>query len=89
MAPSAKAPASKATATNGNDKQTKRKLLDDSDSDSEDGGAAVGDSGLKINEDYARRFEYNKNREEKHRCQFPSFLTLLRLQLTPFSGGEK
>ncbi len=48
----------------------KRKLLDDSDSDSEDGGAAVQqDSSFKVNEEYARRFEYNKKREERQRCK--------------------
>lgn len=42
----------------------KAKLLDDSDdSDAEQGGVA-----LKVNDEYARRFEYNKKREEKHRC---------------------
>lgn len=46
----------------------KRKLLDDSDSDSDDAGAAIGSSGFKVNEEYARRFEYNKKREEKQRC---------------------
>jgi protein KRI1 len=42
----------------------KAKLLDDSDSsDNDEGGVA-----LKVNDEYARRFEYNKKREEKHRC---------------------
>lgn len=47
----------------------KVKLLDDSDegSDSEEGGVT-----LKVNEEYARRFEYNKKREEKHRRMFHS-----------------
>lgn len=42
----------------------KTKLLDDSDDEAEgdDGGVS-----LKINEDYARRFEHNKKREEQHR----------------------
>ncbi|KAH0495692.1 hypothetical protein TgHK011_009226 [Trichoderma gracile] len=47
----------------------KRKLLDDSDSDSDDAGAAIGSSGFKVNEEYARRFEYNKKREEKQRLE--------------------
>lgn len=47
----------------------KRKLLDDSDSDSDD-GAAIGSSSFKVNEEYARRFEHNKKREEKQRCTF-------------------
>lgn len=48
----------------------KRKLLEDSDSDSEDGGAQIQDTGFKVNEEYARRFEHNKKREELHRCMF-------------------
>lgn len=41
----------------------KAKLLDDSDnSDVEDAGVT-----LKVNDEYAKRFEYNKKREEKHR----------------------
>lgn len=47
----------------------KRKLLDDSDSDSEGGGAAVQDTGFAVNKEYARRFEHNKKREERQRCQ--------------------
>lgn len=47
-------------------KAAKRKLLDDSDSDSDNGGAAV-NSGFKVNEEFARRFEHNKKREEQHR----------------------
>lgn len=44
----------------------KAKLLDDSDnSDAEEGGVT-----LKVNDEYARRFEYNKKREEKHRCMY-------------------
>ncbi|KAJ5384683.1 KRR1 interacting protein 1 [Penicillium concentricum] len=53
-----------------------RKLLDqDSDSDSGDdaGGVLLGkqspDAGFKINEDYARRFEHNKKREEVARLE--------------------
>ncbi|KAJ4858440.1 KRI1-like family domain-containing protein [Trichoderma breve] len=46
----------------------KRKLLDDSDSDSDD-GAAIGSSSFKVNEEYARRFEHNKKREEKQRLE--------------------
>ncbi|PNP55619.1 hypothetical protein THARTR1_04143 [Trichoderma harzianum] len=46
----------------------KRKLLDDSDSESDD-GAAIGSSGFKVNEEYARRFEHNKKREEKQRLE--------------------
>ncbi|OAA76395.1 ribosome biogenesis protein Kri1 [Akanthomyces lecanii RCEF 1005] len=49
-------------------KAAKRNLLDDSDSDSDNGGAAV-DSGFKVNEEFARRFEHNKKREEQHRLE--------------------
>lgn len=48
---------------------SKRKLLDDSDSDSDGGGAAVEDSGFAVNKEYARRFEHNKKREERQRCE--------------------
>lgn len=47
-------------------KSSKRALLDDSDSDSDNGGADV-KSGFKVNEDFARRFEHNKKREEKQK----------------------
>ena len=54
-----------------------RKLLDD-DSSSESGDDAGGVSinkalshDFKINEDYAKRFEYNKKREEVQKCMFP------------------
>ncbi|KID73259.1 Protein kri1 [Metarhizium brunneum] len=49
-------------------KPPKRNLLDDGDSDS-DGGAQLEKSDLKVNEEYARRFEYNKKREEKHKLE--------------------
>ncbi|KAF2464589.1 Krr1-domain-containing protein [Lindgomyces ingoldianus] len=42
----------------------KAKLLDGSDDDSSD---AEGGGSLKVNEEFARRFEHNKKREEKHR----------------------
>ncbi|KAL2155933.1 hypothetical protein VTH82DRAFT_675 [Thermothelomyces myriococcoides] len=53
----------------------KKSLFEDSDSsgsedDQEDGGATLGNSvELKINEEYARRFEHNKKREELQRLQ--------------------
>lgn len=45
----------------------KKDLFDEADSGSESiaGGADVKD--LKINEEYARRFEYNKKREERQK----------------------
>ncbi|KAF4974924.1 hypothetical protein FZEAL_8254 [Fusarium zealandicum] len=49
--------------------RTKRNLLDDSDSESEDGGAAVVAPELKVNEEFARRFEHNKKREERQRLE--------------------
>ncbi|KAF1967344.1 Krr1-domain-containing protein [Bimuria novae-zelandiae CBS 107.79] len=44
----------------------KTKLLDDSDEEAESDHGGVS---LKINEDYARRFEHNKKREEQHRLE--------------------
>lgn len=41
-----------------------RELLSSDASDSEDGGAAVVNESLKVNESFARRFEHNKKREE-------------------------
>ncbi|UKZ81209.1 hypothetical protein TrVFT333_008981 [Trichoderma virens FT-333] len=60
--PRAAAPKDKPSNSN------KRKLLDDSDSESDD-GAAIGSSSFKVNEEYARRFEHNKKREEKQRLE--------------------
>ncbi|KAF5661696.1 KRI1-like protein [Fusarium heterosporum] len=50
-------------------KNSKRNLLDDSDSESEDGGAAIAAPDFKVNEDFARRFEHNKKREERQRLE--------------------
>jgi protein KRI1 len=47
-------------------------FLGDSDSDSEDGGAKIEESGFKINQDFAKRFEHNKKREEKQKCMWVS-----------------
>ena len=44
-----------------------RDLLSSESSDSEEGGAQLGASDLKVNQDFARRFEHNKKREEKQR----------------------
>lgn len=41
----------------------KAKLIDESD----EGSDAESGVTLKVNEDYARRFEYNKKREEQHK----------------------
>jgi protein KRI1 len=51
----------------------KTKLLDDSE-DETDGEA--GGVSLKVNEEYARRFEYNKKREDKHRCTYSTSICL-------------
>lgn len=47
-------------------------LLDDSDSDDEDGGANIAAPQLKVNEEFAKRFEHNKKREEMQRRRSPS-----------------
>ena len=53
---------------------SKPDLLDNSDSSSSEdesgGGALLEESGFKINEEFAKRFEYNKKREELQRCKF-------------------
>ncbi|CZR54365.1 related to KRI1 KRRI-Interacting protein 1 [Phialocephala subalpina] len=51
--------------------QAKPNLLDDSDSDDSDeslGGVKL-DTGFKINEDYAKKFEHNSKRAELHRLE--------------------
>jgi hypothetical protein len=57
-----------ATAANASKLNSKRKLLDDSDADSDDGGAAL-DAGFKVDQEFARRLEHNKKREERQRCK--------------------
>jgi protein KRI1 len=57
-----------ATAANASKLGGKRKLLDDSDSDSDDGGAVLS-NGFKVDEEFARRLEHNKKREERQRCK--------------------
>lgn len=59
-----------------------RTLLDDdssSDSGNESGGVPIDNTNydFKINEEYARRFEYNKKREERQQCMYalPFFLS--------------
>lgn len=52
-----------------------RKLLEDdssSDSGDESGGVPIGNEAgdFKINEEYARRFEHNKKREEVQQCMY-------------------
>ncbi|KAK3898454.1 KRI1-like family C-terminal-domain-containing protein [Staphylotrichum tortipilum] len=64
------------TSTSTSKPVQKKALFDDSGSssedDQEDGGATLGpapQAQLKINEEYARRFEHNKKREDLHRLQ--------------------
>ncbi|KAB5570473.1 KRI1-like family C-terminal-domain-containing protein [Coniochaeta sp. 2T2.1] len=71
-----KSAAKKGAITGANNTELKpRKLFDDSDNnssedDQDDGGAALtGGAGLKVNEEFAKRFEHNKKREELHRLQ--------------------
>lgn len=56
-----------ATAVNSS-KLGKRKLLEDSDSDSDDGGAVLNE-GFQVNEEFASRLAHNKKREERQRCK--------------------
>jgi protein KRI1 len=52
--------------------EARKNLLVESDSsgdDSDSGGAPL-DAGFKVNEEYAKRFEYNKKREELARRMF-------------------
>jgi protein KRI1 len=71
---------------------TSNPLVDsDSESGSEDesegGGALLEEHGFKINEDYAKRFEHNKKREELHRCKCSGPMRLGDTDI-PASGGE-
>jgi protein KRI1 len=46
-------------------------LLDDeSSNEDESPGVQLDQPDFKINEEYAKRFEFNKKREEKHKCEF-------------------
>jgi hypothetical protein len=72
------------------------KLLDDSSSESNgeeewNGVSSDGGNGgvsLKINEEYARRFEHNKKREERQRCRLDTGTPILLKLLMKFSGGK-
>lgn len=80
-----------ATAANASKLSSKRKLLDDSDADSDDGGAAL-DTGFKVDQEFARRLEHNKKREERQRCKLQyeerSDVTF-RAPANPFASGRK
>jgi len=57
--------------------KTKTSLLEDSDSPSSSddesvGGAKLEGPDFKINDEYAKRFEHNKKREEMHKCSYCS-----------------
>lgn len=49
----------------------KSSLMHDSDSSSDEseGGARLDEPAFKINEEYAKKFEHNKKREELQRCE--------------------
>jgi len=69
----------------------KPSLLDDSDSasssdDDSVGGAKLEQPDFKINEEYAKRFEHNKKREELHKCWSAAHPS--KFVLSPFSRGE-
>lgn len=56
-------------------KKPRKFLDDDSSSEDESGGVSLNnksDNGFKINEEYARRFEHNKKREELQKCKLLS-----------------
>jgi len=74
-------------------KVVKPSLLDDSDSassseDESDGGAQLEEPGFKINEEYAKRFEHNKKREELRRCKFVAQIPYLQ-KLMRYTVEEK
>ncbi|KAK3332532.1 KRI1-like family C-terminal-domain-containing protein [Cercophora scortea] len=67
---------SKKSAPKSDEVISKKPIFDDesaasSEDDQEDGGAAIGgpSAKLKINEDFARKFEHNKKREELHKLE--------------------
>lgn len=64
--------------------ESRKALLLDSDSDGEndDFQSVAASPALKVNEEYARRFEHNKKREELQRCRFLHPLASPRHDLT-------
>ena len=75
----------KATSTPDSPIPKRTKLLldnENSDNDSDASGGVsinghendVASNGFTVNQDFARRFEHNKKREELHRCRFPCLL---------------
>lgn len=69
-----------------------KKVLWDDDSSDEDGGVSLNvdkDGEFKINEDYAKRFEYNKKREELARCMYRAVQSVMAGLLTHLDSGTK
>lgn len=71
--------------SNGERPAKKAKLLDNTDDEDED--EDVGGVSLKVNEEYARRFEYNKKREEQHRCM--GYCAFVYCETDPLCSGGK
>ncbi|KGY15342.1 hypothetical protein PABG_11642 [Paracoccidioides brasiliensis Pb03] len=76
-------------------KKQKKQLMDDDSADdsSDDGGALLGNGenvGFKINEEYAKRFEYNKKREEFHQLEdkYGKSVGLWKRKMTGDSSAE-
>ncbi len=70
----------------------KPSLFDDSDftsnSDNDSvGGAKLEDPEFKINEEYAKRFEHNKKREELHKCWY--FCEVIRTLINRTCSGRE
>jgi len=63
-------------------------LLDSDDSDNDRGSAAIPKAGFKVNEEYAKRFEHNKKREELARCKYAQTVAG-KSALTTISVEEK
>jgi protein KRI1 len=82
---------SKKAKHNTTPESSKPSLLDDNDSasssdDDSVGGAKLEQPDFKINEEYAKRFEHNKKREELHKCSYSAHQ--YKFVLSPSSGGE-
>jgi hypothetical protein len=45
-----------------------KSLINSDSSDSDEGGADLNNADFKVNQEFARKFECNKKREEKLRC---------------------
>ena len=82
----------KATSLPNSHTQKRTKLLLDnesSDNDSDSAGGVlintdeedIATDGFTVNQDFARRFEHNKKREELHRCTFSLLLLFVKKHL--------